>query len=45
MTNSIEITKSEKKDHWNLNINGVILGEWERSQIRDLIGILDNEII
>ena len=45
MTNSIEITKSDKKDHWNLNINGVILGEWERSQIRDLIGILDNEII
>ena len=44
MTNSIEISKSDKKDHYNLNINGVILGEWERSQLRELIGKLDNAI-
>ena len=44
MTNSIDISKSDKKDYYNLNINGVILGEWERSQIRDLIEKLDNII-
>ena len=44
MTNSIEINKSDRKDHYNLNINGVILGEWERSQVRALIEKLDNAI-
>ena len=44
MNNTTEIRPSEKKDHYHLNINGVVLGEWERSQLRQLIGVLDNAI-
>ncbi len=39
-----ELKPSEKKDHYHMAINGVILGEWERSQVRQLIGVLDEAI-
>lgn len=44
MNNTTEIKKTDKKDHYNLSINGVVLGEWERSQLRQLIETLDNAI-
>jgi len=30
-----------RKDHYRININGVNLGEWELSQIRHFIQVLD----
>lgn len=44
MNNTTEIKKTDKKDYYNLSINGVVLGEWERSQLRQLIETLDNAI-
>jgi len=44
MKNSIQITKNDAKDYYDLNINGVKLGTWERSQLRELIEIVDNII-
>ena len=44
MTNSIEVKDSKKKDHKFIFINGVSQGEWERSQIRHLIEVLDKSI-
>jgi len=38
---SIECNKT-KTDHYNIKINGVDLGEWELSQIRHFVQILDN---
>lgn len=32
------------KDHYLLSINGVKLGTWERSQLRQLIEDIDNVI-
>lgn len=43
MYNTIEVKPTEK-DHYNLVINGVILGEWERSDLRHLIEVIDNSI-
>ena len=36
--------KPADKDHWQLNINGVTMGIWERSQLRHLIEVIDNTI-
>jgi hypothetical protein len=44
MQNSIEIKEGDKKDYYDLNINGVILGSWERSDLRHLIEVIDNII-
>tara|TARA_R110002020_G_scaffold99072_5_gene235369 strand:- start:1323 stop:1457 length:135 start_codon:yes stop_codon:yes gene_type:complete len=44
MKNTIEIKPSENKDHHKISINGVKLGEWERSQLRHLIETIDNAI-
>jgi hypothetical protein len=43
MYNTTEL-KPTKKDHYNLVINGVKLGEWERSDLRHLIETIDNKI-
>ena len=37
---SIE-TFNTKEDHFKIKINGVDLGEWEKSQIRHFIEVLD----
>ena len=44
MYNTIEIREAEKKDYFDLKINGVILGSWERSALRQLIETVDNAI-
>lgn len=36
--------KPVHKDHFQLSINGMIIGVFERSQLRQLIGDIDNEI-
>ncbi len=41
---NIELKKTEKKDYFNLSINGVKLGEWEQSELRYLIEKIDNKI-
>jgi hypothetical protein len=41
---NIEIKKAERKDYYIFNINGVKLGEWERSELRHLIQTIDNKI-
>jgi hypothetical protein len=40
----IDIIDTENKDHYKLSINGVKLGEWERSDLRHLIEVIDNKI-
>ena len=44
MNITTDIKPTEKKDHYQLHINGADMGEWERSQLRQLIGDLDNAI-
>lgn len=41
---NIELKKAERKDYFKFNINGVKLGEWERSELRQLIETIDNKI-
>jgi len=41
---NIEVKDSERKDHYKFLINGVNLGEWERSDLRYLIEVIDNKI-
>jgi hypothetical protein len=41
---NIELKKTERKDYFKLLINGVNLGEWERSDLRHLIEVIDNKI-
>jgi hypothetical protein len=41
---NIEIKKTDRKDYFKFNINGVKLGEWERSDLRNLIEVIDNKI-
>jgi hypothetical protein len=41
---NIEIKKAERKDYYKFSINGVKLGEWERSELRQLIEVIDNKI-
>tara|TARA_R110001632_G_scaffold27149_1_gene73001 strand:+ start:2917 stop:3051 length:135 start_codon:yes stop_codon:yes gene_type:complete len=44
MYNTISITDNETKDYYDLSINGVKLGSWERSDLRHLIATIDNKI-
>ena len=41
---NIELKPTERKDYFNFLINGVKLGEWERSELRHLIEVIDNKI-
>jgi hypothetical protein len=41
---NIEVKDSERKDYYKFLINGVNLGEWERSDLRHLIEVIDNKI-
>lgn len=43
MQNTIELSKVEK-DYYELKINGTSIGTWERSDLRHLIQVIDNEI-
>lgn len=42
---NIEIKDTERKDYYKFVINGVNLGEWEKSELRYLIEKIDNKII
>jgi len=42
---NIELKDTERKDYYKLVINGVNLGEWEKSELRYLIEKIDNKII
>ena len=41
---NIELKETERKDYYKFLINGVNLGEWERSDLRHLIEVIDNKI-
>ena len=41
---NIEVRDTETKDYYKFLINGVNLGEWERSELRHLIETIDNKI-
>ncbi len=41
---NIELKNTDKKDYYKFLINGVNLGEWERSELRHLIEVIDNKI-
>jgi len=41
---NIEVKNTERKDYYKFLINGVNLGEWERSDLRHLIEVIDNKI-
>jgi hypothetical protein len=41
---NIELKSTERKDYYKFVINGVKLGEWERSELRHLIETIDNKI-
>jgi len=41
---NIEVKDTERKDYYKFLINGVNLGEWERSESRHLIEVIDNKI-
>tara|TARA_R100001198_G_scaffold14860_1_gene7077 strand:- start:1043 stop:1177 length:135 start_codon:yes stop_codon:yes gene_type:complete len=41
---NIEVKDTERKDYYKFLINGVNLGEWERSELRYLIEVVDNKI-
>jgi hypothetical protein len=41
---NIELKKSERKDFYHFNINGMKMGEWEKGDLRHLIEVIDNEI-
>ena len=43
MSHKIEITPT-KKDYYNLVIDGIEFPKWERSELRDLLQKIDNEI-
>ena len=44
MNINTQIKPTENKDYYELSINGVKLGVWERSQLRQLIEDVDNVI-
>ncbi len=44
MNIATEITPAEEKDYYYISLNGMKLGKFERSQIRQFIGDLDNGI-
>lgn len=39
-----DLNKTEHDGHYKMSINGVDLGVWEKSQVRQLIEDLDNMI-
>ena len=41
---NIELKETERKDYYKFLINGVKLGEWERSELRHFIEVIDNKI-
>ena len=41
---NIEVRETDRKDYYKFLINGVNLGEWERSELRHLIEVIDNKI-
>ena len=41
---NIEVKDTKRKDYYKFLINGVNLGEWERSDLRHLIEVIDNKI-
>jgi hypothetical protein len=43
MKTTVDLLKKED-DYWHLYINRIDMGIWERSQLRHLIGKIDNEI-
>lgn len=42
-TNKVKI-KNHSKDEYELSINNLRLGIWERSELRELLEIIDNKI-
>jgi len=44
MNVNTEVKPTDKKDHYHLYINGVDMGVWERNQLRQHIGDIDNAI-
>jgi hypothetical protein len=44
MNNHISIKPTGEKDYYDIRVNGVSFGTWERSDIRHLITELDNAI-
>tara|TARA_R110000772_G_scaffold51587_1_gene118326 strand:+ start:1570 stop:1719 length:150 start_codon:yes stop_codon:yes gene_type:complete len=44
MQNSYSIKPAEKKSYYHININGVIVGDFEESELRHLIETFDNAI-
>ncbi len=40
----VNIRDTDRKDYYKLIINGDNLGEWERSELRHLIEVIDNKI-
>lgn len=45
MNINTDLKPTEHKDYYELSINGVKLGTWERSQLRQLIEDIDNVIV
>ena len=45
MNINTDLKPTEHKDYYALSINGVKLGTWERSQLRQLIEDIDNVIV
>lgn len=44
MNINAELKPTSEKDYYTMYINGVDLGTWERSQVRQLIGQFDNQL-
>jgi hypothetical protein len=44
MNITTSVKPTEKKDHFQIHLNGLDLGVWERSQVRQFIQDLDNAI-
>tara|TARA_R110000803_G_scaffold58223_1_gene116445 strand:+ start:528 stop:665 length:138 start_codon:yes stop_codon:yes gene_type:complete len=40
----VVIISAKKKDHFHLTIAGRYLGMWEKSELRNLVGTVDNTI-
>ena len=41
---NIEVKKADRQVYYRFYIGGVKLGEWERSDLRHLIEVIDNKI-
>lgn len=44
MNIAVSLKETNTEDYYELSINGVKLGVWERSQLRSLIEQVDNKI-